>query len=304
MIALLLACTPSLVHVFIRRLLGQAIGRGVRIRFGTVIRAKRLEIGDHTTIGPLVYISAGDVKLGKFTSIRGPTFISCTAVNLGNNVRISSLVIVRSDKRKNAKLSVGHCSSIFPCCWIEPGEGIQIGEHVSIGGFSLIFTHAVWTSYIDGGPLLRAPVVIGDRTYIPWKVFVLPGVTIGRDCVIGAGAVVNKSVPDQTLAAGVPARVLRSPAFDVTDMAEKRRRAEEILANFAADNGTQLHEGVVEVEGRKYRLSNGGGDLKIHSDDVTIDLIKCRVNDAGLSKASTLTNYLRDYGIRLNPEEK
>src|SRR4051812_26129951 len=114
MIALLLALTPSFVHLFVRRrLMGQSIGKRVRIRFGTVIRAKRVEIGENTSIGPLVYISANEVKLGKFTSIRGPTFISCTAVDFGNNVVISSLVIVRSDKRKNAKISVGHCSSIF-----------------------------------------------------------------------------------------------------------------------------------------------------------------------------------------------
>ena len=52
-------------------------------------------------------------------------------------------------------------------------------------------------------------VVIGACTWIGQNVVVLPGVKIGKHCVIGANSVVNRDVPDFSIAAGVPARVIR-----------------------------------------------------------------------------------------------
>jgi len=59
-----------------------------------------------------------------------------------------------------------------------------------------------------------APITVGDDTWLGANVTILPGVRIGRCCLVGAGSVVTKDVPDYAVAAGVPARVLgdvRSP---------------------------------------------------------------------------------------------
>jgi maltose O-acetyltransferase len=53
------------------------------------------------------------------------------------------------------------------------------------------------------------PIAIGENVWIGARVIVLPGVTIGADSCIGAGSVVTTDVPPRTLAAGVPARILR-----------------------------------------------------------------------------------------------
>ena len=53
------------------------------------------------------------------------------------------------------------------------------------------------------------PVTIGDNVWIGGNVVICPGVTIGSNCVIGAGSVVTKDVPDWTVAAGNPCRVIR-----------------------------------------------------------------------------------------------
>ncbi|WP_374951209.1 sugar O-acetyltransferase [Mucilaginibacter sp.] len=53
------------------------------------------------------------------------------------------------------------------------------------------------------------PVVIGDDCWIGGGAIICPGVTIGNRCVIGAGSVVTKDIPDDSLAAGNPARVMR-----------------------------------------------------------------------------------------------
>ena len=55
-----------------------------------------------------------------------------------------------------------------------------------------------------------APITIGDNAWLGGGVIVLPGVTIGRDTVVGAGAVVTRDLPAGVLAVGNPARIVRA----------------------------------------------------------------------------------------------
>ena len=92
---------------------------------------------------------------------------------------------------------------------------IKIGSACHITSGVQFITH-------DGGPLIlrhiypeldyTAPIEIGDHVYIGTKTLILPGVTIGNNCIIGACSVVSKSVPADSVAAGVPARVICSLA--------------------------------------------------------------------------------------------
>ena len=60
-----------------------------------------------------------------------------------------------------------------------------------------------------------AEIRIGNDVWLGGNVTVLPGVTIGNNVVVGAGAVVTKDIPDNSLALGVPARVVRKLENDV-----------------------------------------------------------------------------------------
>lgn len=62
---------------------------------------------------------------------------------------------------------------------------------------------------IDEQGVSTQPVVISDDVWIGANAVILPGVTIGRHCVIAAGAVVTKDVPDNTLVGGIPAKVIK-----------------------------------------------------------------------------------------------
>ena len=61
------------------------------------------------------------------------------------------------------------------------------------------------------------PVSIGDDVWVGGNVTILPGVHIGNNVIIAAGAVVTKDVPDNTLVGGVPARFIRELENDVSD---------------------------------------------------------------------------------------
>ncbi|MEE1104690.1 MAG: DapH/DapD/GlmU-related protein, partial [Ruminococcus sp.] len=63
---------------------------------------------------------------------------------------------------------------------------------------------------MEQGKLEPKPVTIGDDCWIGRRVMILPGVHIAEGCVIGAGAVVTKNIPPYSVAAGVPARVIKS----------------------------------------------------------------------------------------------
>jgi maltose O-acetyltransferase len=58
-------------------------------------------------------------------------------------------------------------------------------------------------------PFIEGSVAIGDHTWIGSNVFILPGVNIGSNCVIGANSVVTKDIPDNSIFGGVPAKLLR-----------------------------------------------------------------------------------------------
>ncbi len=57
--------------------------------------------------------------------------------------------------------------------------------------------------------IVKRPIVIGNNVWIGAAATILPGVTIGDNAVVAAGAVVSRDVPASTIAAGVPARVLK-----------------------------------------------------------------------------------------------
>ena len=89
---------------------------------------------------------------------------------------------------------------------------ISIGDHVQIGpGVQLLTpTHPLDADLRRAGWEAAEPIAIGDNVWLGGGVIVCPGVTIGEDTVVGAGAVVVHDLPPGVLAVGTPARVIRS----------------------------------------------------------------------------------------------
>jgi maltose O-acetyltransferase len=109
-------------------------------------------------------------------------------------------------------ISIGHRSSIGVNASIH--GPLSIGANVMMGPDVRIYalSHSTASSeipMIDQGFDEPRPVIIEDDVWIGARAIVLPGVQIGRSSIIGAGAVVTKSVPAFSLAAGNPARVVR-----------------------------------------------------------------------------------------------
>lgn len=119
---------------------------------------------------------------------------------------------------------------LFPPFYTDCGKNISVGKNVFInsggkfqdqGGISIgngvLIGHNVTllTLNHDENPARRqdlhaAPVCIGDNAWLGANVTVLPGVTIGAGAIIGAGAVVTKDIPENAVAVGIPAKVIRT----------------------------------------------------------------------------------------------
>ena len=88
------------------------------------------------------------------------------------------------------------------------GNNVNLAQGITVTALNHNFDDA--TKRIDEQGVSTKPVVIGNDVWIGANVVVLPGVTIGSHCVVAAGAVVTKDVPDHTLVAGVPAKVIKT----------------------------------------------------------------------------------------------
>jgi maltose O-acetyltransferase len=96
-------------------------------------------------------------------------------------------------------------------CTILDCNAVHIGQHVMIGPAVQIYTPAHLLqaeARIQGWEIAKA-IFIEDNVWIGGGAILLPGVCIGRSAVVGAGAVVTKDVPANTVVAGNPARVIR-----------------------------------------------------------------------------------------------
>lgn len=96
-------------------------------------------------------------------------------------------------------------------------DEVRIGDHCMIGPGTVIATvnHPMTPSGRRKHLSIVKPVSIGDDVWIGAHATIMPGVRIGNNCIVAAGAVVTRDVPDNSLVGGVPAKVLRTLDDDV-----------------------------------------------------------------------------------------
>ena len=132
--------------------------------------------------------------------------------------KLRQKTIVDSLIKKGAKIGAGTRFNCNPkkVVGTEPYL-VTIGKDCLFAENSRIITHdggvKVLNSlgYFDGKRLDKiAPVVIGDNVYVGMFAMIMPGVKIGNNVIIGAGAIVTHDAPDNCVLAGVPAKIIKS----------------------------------------------------------------------------------------------
>ncbi len=164
----------------------------------------------------------GSIELAEDVYVAESAAVYCDELRMGERSYIAAHAYV------TGQIVLGSDSTINPFAAVRGritiGDGVRIGAHTSL----IAFNHGT----APGQPIFQQPhtalgITIGDDVWIGSNVTILDGVTIGAHTIIGAGAVVTKDVPANTIAAGNPARVLRS-----------REVGEEPVASSQAPTGT------------------------------------------------------------------
>lgn len=141
-----------------------------------------------------------------------PRLYRLAGLRAGRGTVFSGHLHISGSGSPSRRLHIGRNCYLNEGITFNLGGDIALEDGVSVGMECLFLT----VTHEMGGPDFRAgraqmrPVRVGRGAWLGARVILLPGVTVGAGAVIGAGAVVTRDIPPNTLAAGVPAKVLRN----------------------------------------------------------------------------------------------
>ncbi len=209
------------------------IGKNVRIGNHTIIY-DNVEIGDNTIIcndcvigeplndyycNPVVYENPKTI-LGENSLIRSHTIIYA-GNTMGDHFQTGHRVTVREDTVFGSHCSLGTLDdiqghSVFgDYCRLH--SNVHIGMHSKLGNFVFVYPYVVFTNDPTPPSDICIGPIVGDFSQIATGSILLPGVKIGKHCLVGACSSVTKDVEDYKLVVGVPAK----PIKDVRDIIDR-----------------------------------------------------------------------------------
>ena len=151
-------------------------------------------------------------KTGRLCTTRGiPRIDANGEIILGNRVKIwSHIHRTQLSAGGRGKLIIGDNTFINVGSIISAHFQITIGKNVQIAPGVILMDNDFHGVEDRNAEVIPTPITIGDNVWLATRVVVLKGVTIGEGSTIATGAVVTKDVPPHSLAAGIPAKVIKS----------------------------------------------------------------------------------------------
>jgi acetyltransferase-like isoleucine patch superfamily enzyme len=161
------------------------------------------------------------VSMGDNSSVRLPRWIfNPHRITIGENSRVGRFATLNpvefvEGKAYDGKIVIGDGVYIGGYCQIhsmglvEIGDGSVLSEHVYVSDIAHGFDP-------KGGPIMeqdlesKGPVSLGSKCFVGYGASILPGVTLGHNCIVGTRAVVTRSFPPYSVLAGSPARLIKT----------------------------------------------------------------------------------------------
>lgn len=201
LVILLCANVPGALGLWLRSklypaLLGR-VGRNVTFGQGMVLRhPHKIRLGDNVVIDDGCCLDAkgqdnAGIAIGSGVFIGRGTILSCK----------NGDIIIEDDA------NIGFNTEIFSASRVRVGRKVLMAAYTYLVGGDHLFDR-VDVPVLDQGRTAKG-IDIGDHVWLGAHVVVTDGATIGRDAIVGAGAVVVGAIPEFAVAAGVPSRVLR-----------------------------------------------------------------------------------------------
>jgi acetyltransferase-like isoleucine patch superfamily enzyme len=272
---------PSFLKKFVYRLKGYKIASDASLSLGCVVIGKDVEIGKKSSIGFFTIIRARKIKIARYVKIGAMSAIDTESISIDDDARINEQVYIGGTKTPQSSLIMGKRTIIMQASYINPTMPITIGDDSGIGGHCLLFTHGSWNSVLEGYPVKFAPIHIGKKVWLPWRVFIMPGVSIGDGVVVGADSMINRDIPANCLVAGSPAKIIKEKIPQPLQEEEKKEIIDDIFKAFIQH--LNHHDFVTEQKN-----TASGFELTIKNKNTRACILFCEKGED--STPSTITN--------------
>lgn len=133
----------------------------------------------------------------------------CLSEIIGNPIDKSSMIFVPFYTNFGRHIKIGKNVFINHACSFLDMGGITIEDYVQIGPKVNLITENHPIDPLNRKQLELKPILLEKNVWIGAAATILPGVTIGENSIVAAGAVVNKNVPMNTIVGGVPAKIIK-----------------------------------------------------------------------------------------------
>ena len=169
-------------------------------------------------LSPFGFVISGFLHL--FSWVHKPFMVygyrNCKSGKFQKLTRISSSA--KLINKKNIDLAnniwIGHYCLVDGTGGVSIGEGVQLSSHTVVYSHSsqdairLMGKHFIRQAAVNRPGYKLKPVTIGEYTFVGTSSVILPGSSIGKGCIIGAGTVVNTEIPDYAIAVGNPVKIV------------------------------------------------------------------------------------------------
>jgi len=313
---------------------GASIGEGVVLGAGTAIVAPRIVLEDRVEIGAHSIVRCEEVfAAGEIAWFGESLKLTCRRAFIGAGTWIAANVQVGGGGHRDpwATFVIGELGFMGGEAFVNVCRPVVVGREAFLTMRSVLLTHNIGHSVLEGFENRFAGVVLEDRAQIGVGAVVYAGCRIGREAIVVSNSYVVSDVHEGTLAGGVPARTMgkanRVPSR--TRQVELAKRVvdelEEVLRLSGVETGP-LAEGArgfeltgsggpgrvvfLETVGTGMALPNGNGETVVLTLDGTIDappgcavldLLARRVSGEGGVLLDSVREFCRKRGIRFEP---
>ena len=303
---------------------GASVGEGVVLGDGTLVAAPRVVLEDGVRIGPGSTVRCEEVvAIGELTQFGAGLELTCRQAFLGAGVWGGRSVRFGGGGHRDpwAVLAVGDLAFVGDEVFVNVCRPVLVGREVFLTMRSLIVTHNIGHSVLEGFENKFAPVVLEDRSQVGLGTVIYAGCRIGAEAIVASSSYVVGDIPAGAFAIGVPARVTGSSSHKPSRsrQIELGRKMIDDLHELLALRGHEVSaieegdERGFEVEGVRIAFTpsyTGGegvfltleppGEVPVGT--AVLDLLGRRIHgESGGPVVETLREFCRKRGIRFEP---
>ena len=314
---------PAAEKVAALRAAGARIGEGVDLGEKSLVVAPRIVIEDGVRLGPHSSVVCEEAfAVGELTQFGADLELRCRRAFLGAGIWGGRSVRFGGGGHRDpwATLAVGDLAFVGDEAFVNVCRPVLIGREVFLTMRSLIVTHNIGHSILEGFENRFASVVLEDRSQVGLGAVLYAGARVGRESIVASNSYVVGEIPAGSFAIGVPAKVTGSSSHKLSDARQRElaRRFVDDLHELLALRGhavSAIEDDGFEIDGTRVAFASsyrGGVDrpavvlaLDVRGDVpdgvAVIDLLARQVHGSGGVVLDSVREFCRKRGIKLEP---